>query len=177
MAGRLEGKSAVILGASQRGGCGWVAAQVLAAEGAKIFVAARRLEKVEELAAEMGGTAMRCDAGSEADVKAYVDAARAYLRAMTSNAADEARASGGISRDTKVSLQLAACFMTEMSAKAVDLLWESAGGSAIWTKHRFESHFRDVHVITQHTQVSSARYASVGKVLVGLTSDSFVLEN
>lgn len=77
MTKRLEGKSAVILGASQRGGCGWVAAQVLAAEGAKVFVAARRLEKVEELAAEVGGTAMRCDAGSEADVKAYVDAAAA----------------------------------------------------------------------------------------------------
>jgi NAD(P)-dependent dehydrogenase (short-subunit alcohol dehydrogenase family) len=77
MTKRLEGKNAVILGASQRGGCGWVAAQVLAAEGANVFVAARRLEKVEELAAEIGGTALRCDASDEADVKAYVDAVAA----------------------------------------------------------------------------------------------------
>jgi NAD(P)-dependent dehydrogenase (short-subunit alcohol dehydrogenase family) len=71
----MEGRTAVVLGASQRGGCGWVAAQMLAAEGAKVFVAARRLEKVEELAAEIGGTAIRCDASDEDEVRAFVDAA------------------------------------------------------------------------------------------------------
>src|SRR5688500_9457066 len=75
MAKRLDGRTAVVLGASQRGGCGWVAAEVLAAEGAKLFVAARRLEKVRELADEVGGIAMRCDASNEAEVKAFVDAA------------------------------------------------------------------------------------------------------
>lgn len=77
MTKRLEGRTAVILGASQRGGCGWVAAQHLAAEGAHVFVAARRLEKVEELAAEIGGTALRCDASNEADVQAFVGTAAA----------------------------------------------------------------------------------------------------
>jgi hypothetical protein len=33
------------------------------------------MEKVEELAAEIGGTAIRCDASSEADVAALVAAA------------------------------------------------------------------------------------------------------
>src|SRR3546814_14885986 len=75
MSRRLEGRTAVILGASQRGGCGLVTAQVLAAEGAQVFVAARRLEKVQELAAEIGGTAIRCDASNEAEVRAFVDAA------------------------------------------------------------------------------------------------------
>src|SRR3546814_8053041 len=75
MSRRLEGRTAVILGASQRGGCGLVTAQVLAAEGAQVFVADRRLEKVQELAAEIGGTAIRCDASKEAEVRDCVDAA------------------------------------------------------------------------------------------------------
>jgi NAD(P)-dependent dehydrogenase (short-subunit alcohol dehydrogenase family) len=75
MTGRLEGKVAVVLGASQRGGSGWVVSQRLAQEGAHVFVAARRQDKVEELAAEIGGTGIRCDASSEADVAALVAAA------------------------------------------------------------------------------------------------------
>lgn len=77
MPGRLEGKTAIVLGASQRGGSGWTVAEVLASEGAHVFVAARRLEKVEELAAEIGGTAMRCDAADEQQVAAFVAAAAA----------------------------------------------------------------------------------------------------
>lgn len=74
MSGRLEGKVAIILGASQRGGAGWTIAEVLASEGAQVFIAARRLEKVEELASEIGGTAFRCDAAREEEVAAFVEA-------------------------------------------------------------------------------------------------------
>jgi len=77
MSKRLEGRTAIILGASQRGGCGWVAAELLAGEGAHVFVAARRLEKVQELADEIRGTAFRCDAVDEAEVRAFVEAAAA----------------------------------------------------------------------------------------------------
>ena len=77
MAGRLEGKTAIVLGASQRGGSGWTVAEVLASEGAHVFVAARRLDKVEELANEIGGTALRCDESDEAQVAAFVEAAAA----------------------------------------------------------------------------------------------------
>ena len=71
---RLQGKVAVVLGASQRGGSGWVVAHRLAQEGAHVFVAARRQEPIEELAAEIGGTAVRCDASNEADIAALVSA-------------------------------------------------------------------------------------------------------
>ncbi|MCW1384875.1 SDR family oxidoreductase [Novosphingobium sp. KCTC 2891] len=73
----LEGRVVAILGASQRGGAGWNVAKVLAAAGADVHVAARRLEKVEELAEEIGGTAHRCDATDEAEVAAFVEAAAA----------------------------------------------------------------------------------------------------
>lgn len=77
MSKRLEGRTAVILGASQRGGAGWTIAEVLAAEGAHVFVAARRLEKVQELADEIGGTAVQCDAVNEEQVRHFVETAAA----------------------------------------------------------------------------------------------------
>lgn len=80
MSKRLKGRTALVLGASQRGGSGWVAAEVLAAEGAQVCVAARRIEKVEELASEIGGFAFQCDATDEAQVKAFVEAALAKTK-------------------------------------------------------------------------------------------------
>lgn len=75
MSGRLKDRCAIILGASQPGGSGWTIARLLAQEGARVAVAARRLDKVEALAEEIGGLAFRCDAADEAQVAAFVDGA------------------------------------------------------------------------------------------------------
>lgn len=72
----LTGQVAVVLGASAEGGTGWDIAETLAANGAKVVVAARTLLALERLATKIGGTAVRCDAGSEEDIKAL---ARAVL--------------------------------------------------------------------------------------------------
>ncbi|WP_157219433.1 SDR family NAD(P)-dependent oxidoreductase [Flavisphingomonas formosensis] len=79
MSGRLQGRNAIILGASQPGGSGWTVARILAEEGARVAVAARRLDKVQALAEEIGGLAFRCDAGEEAQVVAFVDGAAAQM--------------------------------------------------------------------------------------------------
>jgi NAD(P)-dependent dehydrogenase (short-subunit alcohol dehydrogenase family) len=54
MQGRLSGKTVVVLGASATGGSGWRIAQAFAGAGAHVFVAARSLDKVQVLAAEIG---------------------------------------------------------------------------------------------------------------------------
>lgn len=71
----LSGQVAVVLGASAEGGTGWDIAEKLAANGAKVVVAARSLEPLQRLAAKIGGTAVRCDAGSEEDIRALAKAA------------------------------------------------------------------------------------------------------
>ncbi|WP_313809287.1 SDR family oxidoreductase [Sphingobium sp.] len=71
----LTGQVAVVLGASAEGGTGWDIAEKLAANGAKVVVAARSLAPLERLAAKIGGKAICCDAGSEDDIKALAKAA------------------------------------------------------------------------------------------------------
>ncbi|MET0545086.1 MAG: SDR family oxidoreductase, partial [Caulobacterales bacterium] len=71
----LEGKSVVVLGASARGGSGWATAVLARERGAKVVVGARRFEGVTELANEIGGVAVRCDASVEADVDAMAQTA------------------------------------------------------------------------------------------------------
>lgn len=67
----LEGKVAVVLGASAEGGTGWGIAEALAAAGAKVVVGARSLAPLQRLADNIGGTAVACDAGDEVQVKAW----------------------------------------------------------------------------------------------------------
>lgn len=71
----LEGKTAVIVGASGESNLGTGIARRLAAEGARVFVSARRREPLEKLASEIGGTAVTCDVTREQDIEALFAAA------------------------------------------------------------------------------------------------------
>lgn len=71
---RLDGKVAVIMGASAEGGTGWAIAQRFAAEGANVTIAARRIEIATELAGRINATAIAADATNETDVAALADA-------------------------------------------------------------------------------------------------------
>lgn len=64
----VEGKVAVVVGASSEGGTGWAIAALLAERGAKVVVAARREEPLKALARQTGGTAVVCDVGKEQDI-------------------------------------------------------------------------------------------------------------
>ena len=65
-------RTAVVTGASS--GIGAATARHLAAEGFHVVCAARRVERIEALAAEIGGTAIACDVTSPEDVAALADA-------------------------------------------------------------------------------------------------------
>lgn len=71
----LDDKVAIVLGASARGGTGWVTAETLAAAGAKVVVGARSIEPLRQLADEIGGTAVQCDMASPEDIAHLVDVA------------------------------------------------------------------------------------------------------
>lgn len=82
----LEGKAALVTGASS--GLGWHFAQVLARAGAKVALAARRLDRLEKLKAEireMGGqaVAVTLDVTDRGSVTRAFDAAEATLGPVT----------------------------------------------------------------------------------------------
>jgi 3-oxoacyl-[acyl-carrier protein] reductase len=65
----LEGKTAVIMGASGSHNFGAAIARRLAAEGANVVVSGRRKEALEALASEIGGLAVSCDVTDEAQIE------------------------------------------------------------------------------------------------------------
>ena len=75
MTGRVQGRVALVTGASS--GLGRRFAQVLVAEGARVVVAARRKDRLDELVKELGANAfaVQCDVTDEAQVIALFDAA------------------------------------------------------------------------------------------------------
>jgi NADP-dependent 3-hydroxy acid dehydrogenase YdfG len=76
--------TAVVTGASS--GIGAATARRLAAEGYRVCCVARREERVRALADEIGGTALRCDVTSAADVAALADAVGPRLDVLVNNA-------------------------------------------------------------------------------------------
>ncbi|NNH74742.1 SDR family NAD(P)-dependent oxidoreductase [Nocardia uniformis] len=65
-------RTAVVTGASS--GIGEATARQLAEQGYHVYVGARRVDRLEKLAAEIGGTALPLDVTDEDSVKAFTDA-------------------------------------------------------------------------------------------------------
>jgi alkylation response protein AidB-like acyl-CoA dehydrogenase len=57
------------------------------------------------------------------------------------------------------------------AAEVVDLVHSCVGTAGVRSEQRFQKHFRDVHVMTQHAFVSEARLESVGQIMFGLDPD------
>ncbi|MBB3926805.1 NAD(P)-dependent dehydrogenase (short-subunit alcohol dehydrogenase family) [Sphingobium jiangsuense] len=74
-AGRLAGKTALVVGAAGVGNMGQVIARRFAAEGARVAVAGRNKEVLQALADELGGVALDCDFTRRDSIEAMVQGA------------------------------------------------------------------------------------------------------
>jgi 2-hydroxycyclohexanecarboxyl-CoA dehydrogenase len=77
--GKLQGKTAVVLGAAGRDNMGQVIARRLTAEGARVLVAGRHEDELQRLATELGGAAAVCDITDRPEVFALAETAKAEL--------------------------------------------------------------------------------------------------
>ena len=89
---------AVVTGASS--GIGAATARRLSAAGFHVFCAARRADRIEALAAEIGGTPVVCDVTSEDSVAGLADVVGARLDVLVNNAGGAFGASTVIEADS-----------------------------------------------------------------------------
>jgi 3-oxoacyl-[acyl-carrier protein] reductase len=73
---QLEGKTAVIMGASGEANFGSAIARRLAKAGANVVVASRRLEPLQALAADINGLAVACDITDESQLESLFASAQ-----------------------------------------------------------------------------------------------------
>ena len=106
-----------------------------------------------------------------ARAEALIGAARAYLYETVGAAWTTAQDGRYLDLDQKIRIQLAACHAMQSAAEAIDLVHAAAGTSAIKQDQPFEMCLRDVKVMTQHTDISAARFESTGKLLFGQPTD------
>jgi alkylation response protein AidB-like acyl-CoA dehydrogenase len=104
--------------------------------------------------------------------KARVEASRDTLYRAAEAAYEDVATSGSLlSIDSKIRLQLAVSFTAEACAEAVRFVNDAVGTSSIRLDQPFERHFRDAHVLLQHSSKSSPRYGSAGRLLFDLDND------
>ena len=101
-----------------------------------------------------------------------VEAARDTLLRAADVAYADAESSGkSLSVPSKVRVQLAVSFAAEACAEAIRFINDVVGTSSIRLGEPFERHFRDLHVLQQHSDKSCQRYASAGRLMLGLEND------
>lgn len=100
-----------------------------------------------------------------ADAEALRASALAYLLAEA--AAPDPRGVDGVAR-----LRLAIATATRSAARAVDLVYDAAGGTSLYTSSPLQRHFRDVHAATQHAMVGPDVRETIGAVLLGEDVDT-----
>jgi alkylation response protein AidB-like acyl-CoA dehydrogenase len=103
-----------------------------------------------------------------AEAEAVLRAARAYFYDEVKKSWERAKMGERITMDTRISLQMAATFAIESCVKSVAIVHDIAGLTGMRESHPIERHFRDINTIKQHAFTSTARYQSVGQILLGL---------
>jgi indole-3-acetate monooxygenase len=114
---------------------------------------------------------LRDKASAQADVgraEALLRSARAFMVEATRDIWNTVAAGETPSVPQRATARLAAAQAASASAAAVDLLYNAAGGTALYEHNLLERCFRDVHATTAHMGISSANFELSGKVLLGL---------
>jgi alkylation response protein AidB-like acyl-CoA dehydrogenase len=106
-----------------------------------------------------------------ARAQARIEAGRATVHQATADAWAYVQGGERITGDRGISLGLATAFGVELAVQAVDIIQGVAGSSGFRAEQPFERSFRDLHTLNQHLLASTARYASLGKMILGRPSD------
>jgi alkylation response protein AidB-like acyl-CoA dehydrogenase len=113
--------------------------------------------------------------GEVARAEVLVEASRDHLLARIDAAWRGVLAGRPIDLDERARLRLAATHAARSAKEAVDAMFETAGGTAVYEASPLARRFRDIHVATQHVMVAPPTYEQVGRLLLGLPTDTELL--
>ena len=139
-------------------------------------IARAAIESLIKIGAEKrtagSSTVLRDKPMAQADLaraEALLGAGRAYLFGELGTMWEDAVAGRAIELRARAAVRLAACHATQCAIQVVDLMYQSAGGAALFQSGRLERCLRDVHAAGQHIAVNmQANLEPVGRVLFGL---------
>jgi alkylation response protein AidB-like acyl-CoA dehydrogenase len=109
------------------------------------------------------------------EAMALVRAARALVHEETTVLWHRVRSGTLATAGQRASLRLATTHATAASARAVDLMYTAAGSTSVFASSPLQQRLRDVHAITQHFFVAPPTYETIGKVVLGVEPDGFML--
>ena len=106
---------------------------------------------------------------------AKAEAAWRSARALVREVVGQAEDRGEVTDEDRRNLRLAATNATWSAAAAVDRMYHAGGGAAIHESSPLPRVFRDVHVATQHAMVAERPVEPVGRLALGLPTDTRAL--
>jgi alkylation response protein AidB-like acyl-CoA dehydrogenase len=121
-----------------------------------------------------GGQPMLADRASVqsrvAEAEALVRSSRAYLYQVLASMWATQCQGDAPSQEQLAERDLALLHAIRASARAVDLMYDSAGSVAVYRVNNLECYVRDVHTITQHIAGSLVKYEQLGRTFLGMDS-------
>ena len=103
-----------------------------------------------------------------AQCEARLMAARGMVVDIYSRLWEQAQQGRPFTLRDKADMRLASTFAMNEGKDVVGILYNAAGGTAIFQKNTFERRFRDVNCASQQGQAAQANFEIIGQVLLGL---------
>jgi alkylation response protein AidB-like acyl-CoA dehydrogenase len=94
--------------------------------------------------------------------------ARAFLFEMTEELDKASEAGEEISIRQRMMLRLACAQVAAAAKETIQIVYDAAGGSAVYEANGIQRCFRDLYTATQHLQIQTVNFKWVGQMAMGL---------
>ncbi len=101
------------------------------------------------------------------EAEALLRSARAYLYGAVEEVTGAHQAGAPVRDADAAALRLAASHCAQSAVRAVDIMFEAGGGTAVFESSKLERCFRDVHMVTHHMMAGPSNIEMVGQFLLG----------
>jgi alkylation response protein AidB-like acyl-CoA dehydrogenase len=110
-----------------------------------------------------------------ASAEATLRSARAFYYEAIETAWTHAIRGAPITIDQRRDIRLATTHAVQASVRVVDAMYTLAGGSSVYESSTLQRRFRDVHVATQHIMVAPTTLETVGRLMLGVETNTQML--